>query len=151
MLSESMPPVPTPRDEPMPRLRMSRQLGYALPLLVWMLLAGALIAAFGWHVYRLSSVERVDSATALVQSEARHAAERVEMWLNNRIDDAVSLARSPAVRAALQPSGPLADRVDDSALNRELEASTDGGLKRVAVWALVQSPQGSVVAASQPK
>jgi len=155
LLSEPLRPEPTSREptwpEPMSRVLKPRHLGYALPLLVWMLLAGALIAAAGWHVYRVRSAERVDSASVLLQSEARHAAERVQVWLDNRIDDGVSLARSPAVRAVLQPAGPRADQADYSALNHELEANADGGLERVAVWAVVQSPQGSVVAASQPK
>ncbi|MCB1554765.1 MAG: response regulator [Xanthomonadales bacterium] len=133
---------------------MSRRLGYVLPLLMWFLLVGALIAALGVHVYRLRVAAQADAARDELKIVARHVGDRVDAWLGDRVDNVESMARSPAVLAALKRASGEGD--DSSAdahvatLNAELGARADGALDRIALWAVAETQEGRIVASSQP-
>jgi CheY-like chemotaxis protein/signal transduction histidine kinase len=127
---------------------MARQAGHVLPLLLWSLLIGALIAALGWQVLRMQSRDREALAQAELELVADHARARVLAWLGNRMDDAAALARSPSLQEVARTG--RAEPVDATALNQELEARAADALDRVTVWAVAETSTGRVLAASRP-
>lgn len=127
---------------------MLRRPEYALPLVGGLLLLAAVIAGMGYVSHRSASSRLHALARAEVTATARHIETRLQAWLDDRVAEVEGVARAPTVLAALKRSTAEDPATIATALNAELAARTDATIDRIAMWAVVETTEGRVLAAS---